>query len=109
MTELLLQRITEWQDKTFPKATPLSKLNHLKEELEEIIYEMRIPFSTVARDKRIEEEYADAFLLLYGSAYAFGMNLDDIQLAISRKMDINEKRKWGEPDPITGVVKHIKE
>jgi hypothetical protein len=45
---------------------------------------------------------------LYGSAYVFGMNLDDINLAISKKMDVNEKRKWGEPDE-NGVVRHIKE
>lgn len=107
MTELLLQRITQWQEKTFPKASPISKLIHLEEELKELKEEYFLP-PTVERDKRIEEEYADAFLLLYGSAYKFGMSLDDINLAISKKMDKNEKRKWQEPDE-NGVVRHIKE
>lgn len=108
MTELLLQRITEWQKKTFPKATPESKLHHLLEEVEKEIIPALQTSKTVEDEKHIEEEYADAFLLLWGSAYAFGMNLEDVNLAIARKMDKNEKREWLAPDK-NGVVRHKKE
>lgn len=104
MNKLLFDRVTKWQDETFGKATPISKLHHLEDEIEELME----GFAEMKNSDEIKSEYADCFLLLYGSAAKFGMSYDDINLAISRKMDINEKRKWGKPDE-QGVVRHIEE
>ena len=106
MNKLLLDRVVNWQDKTFEKATPLSKLYHLREEIAELIAEFDIFPETIDNEK-VEDEYADCFLLLYGSANKYGMDWDRINLAISRKMDKNEKREWEEPDE-NGVVRHKK-
>lgn len=108
MNKLLLDRIVKWQDETFGKATPMSKLYHLQEELVELMTELSptFPDETIDNEK-VMDEYADCFLLLYGSANKFGLDWDQINLAISRKMDKNEKREWGEPDE-NGVVRHKK-
>lgn len=108
MNKLLLDRVVKWQDETFGKATPLSKLYHLREEIDELINELSPLFPDEAIDgDKVEDEYADCFLLLYGSAHKFGLDWDKINLAISRKMDKNERREWGEPDE-NGVVRHKK-
>ena len=103
MNKLLLERIVKWQDETFGKATPLSKLHHLSEEVSELMFALEMGYE----QEEIEDEYADCFLLLYGSANKFGLDWDKINLIISRKMDKNEKREWGEPDE-NGVVRHKK-
>ena len=108
MTQELFNRVTEWQRKTFPKATPLSKLFHLEEELEELKQELNIQYTDSFVEQRLRDEYADCFLLLYGSAAANGYSLEDINKIISSKMDKNEKRTWGTPDE-KGVVRHVKE
>lgn len=104
MTQELFDRFTEWQRKTFTEATPLSKLHHLREEVDETIEAIR----RESLDKNIRLEYADCFLLLYGSAAFYGMSLDDISMAVKEKMEINDKREWGVPDN-NGVVNHIKD
>lgn len=105
MTQELFDRIRTWQKKTFGKATAISKLHHLREELGELHMELVNPNQC---PEDVEPEYADCFLLLIGSAAEYGMNLDDINRIISEKMDVNESRTWGEPDE-NGVVRHIKE
>lgn len=108
MTEELFKRITDWQQKTFGKATSFSKLEHLKDEIEEVSDALEWFSEEKELSQQVMEEYADCFLLLYGSASCYGMSFDDITKAIAAKMDKNEARKWGEPD-VRGVVKHIKE
>lgn len=93
--------ITKWQKETFGQATPLSKLAHLAEELQELYTDL----INKNPDRRLE--FADCFLLLFGCAAADGMTYEDICNAINEKMDINYKRQWGKPDEL-GVVKHIK-
>ena len=56
-------------------------------------------------DRRLE--FADCFLLLFGAASSDGMSYEDICNAIQEKLEINKRRKWGEPDK-NGVVNHIK-
>ena len=100
MTEKQFTEITEWQKETFPGATMYSKIEHLKQELEEVVEEdLSIPTRSV--------EFADCFILLFGAAAAFGMTYQDITDAITHKFEINKKRKWGKPDE-NGVVNHIK-
>jgi len=94
--------VTDWQKETFGESTALSKIAHLKEEVEELETDV----FHQAKDRRLE--FADCFLLLFGAAKADGMSYEDICDAIDEKMSINRKRKWGKPDE-NGVVNHIKD
>ncbi|MEI6507266.1 MAG: dATP/dGTP pyrophosphohydrolase domain-containing protein [Bacteroidota bacterium] len=101
MTEQQFNEISAWQNQTFGQATPLSKIAHLSEELDELVSDIK----TNAPDRRLE--FADCFFLLFGSAAADGMTYEDICNAIQEKFEINKARNWGKPDK-NGVVKHIK-
>jgi hypothetical protein len=101
MTENQFQEVAAWQKQTFPKATSLSKVLHLEKE----VIELRNDLIGNYPDKRLE--YADCFLLLYGSAASDGMSYQDICDAIAEKMEINKNRKWGKPDE-NGVGHHVK-
>ena len=105
MEKSQFKKISEWQRKTFGQATPLSKIAHLKEEIEELETELSCTVSTSV--KRVKErEFADCFILLFGAAASDGMSYDDIVRCIDEKMEINYKRKWGKPQA-NGVVNHI--
>jgi hypothetical protein len=101
MTELMFKAVVEWQNRTFPKATALSKVNHLIQE----VNELKNDLTEGNIEKRLE--YADCFLLLFGSAASDGMTFKDICDAICEKMEINYNRKWGKPNE-DGVVNHVK-
>jgi hypothetical protein len=91
--------ITEFQDKTFPNATPLSCVNHLFEEVNELKEDIQ-------NGKHSPFEIADCFHLLFGICHKSGMTYEDIVAAIDGKMEINLKRKWGEINEL-GYQKHI--
>lgn len=101
MKENQFKEITSWQKETFGEATALSKIAHLREEIEELA----IDIASNGIDKRLE--FADCFFLLFGAAAADGMTYEDICNAIQEKFEINKVRKWGKPDA-NGVVNHIK-
>lgn len=101
MNQLQFEAITEWQKSVFKNATAFSKLQHLKEEIEEL----EIDLDNDSINKRLE--YADCFILLFGAAAADGMTYENICDAIQEKHEINKVRKWGKPD-INGVIKHCK-
>lgn len=101
MTEKQFIEIVQWQTDTFGQATALSKIEHLKEEIEELSIDIAIN-----SDSKILE-WADCFLLLFGAAASDGLNYEDICAAIDAKMRINRARKWGKPDE-NGIVHHIK-
>ncbi len=101
MTEQQFKEITAWQNETFGQATPLSKIAHLAEELQELVADLK----SDNPERRLE--YADCFFLLFGSAAADGMTYEDICSAIQEKFEINKARKWGKPDS-EGVVRHEK-
>lgn len=102
MTPQQFKDVTQWQQETFGRATSLSKVAHLSEEVNELADAIDLNL----KDKRLE--FADCFLLLFGAASSDGMTYEDICAAIDEKMKINRSRKWGQPDS-NGVVKHIKE
>lgn len=104
MTEQQFRDITEWQNETFKNATSTSKINHLKEEVDELW--LSIKFGSPVTE--IRHEFADCFLLLFGAAASEGMTYANIVDAINEKMEINKKRKWGNPNA-QGYVKHIDE
>jgi NTP pyrophosphatase (non-canonical NTP hydrolase) len=102
MNEQQFLEVTQWQKETFPEATPLSKLHHLKEEIDELTHAVFFEYSVDAT----RLEFADCFLLLFGAAKAYGMSYADIEKCVNDKLAICRKRKWGKPDK-NGVVKHI--
>lgn len=101
MTKEQFISITEWQNKTFGQATPLSKIAHLAEELEELVTDLK------ENNSGKTLEFADCFILLFGAAASDGMSYENICNAIDEKMSINYQRKWGKPQE-NGVVNHIK-
>ena len=102
MTKEMFDWITKWQRETFTKATNLSAAYHLKVEVRELIEDIE----RHAHGNDIKSEYADCFLLLFGSAALFGMSFDDICNAINKKMEVNMQRKW-RSDNEEGYVKHV--
>lgn len=105
----LMDELSKWQNETFPVSNPISKLHHLAKEVDELIKELH--WSKQVEEvniKDIELEYADCFLLLFGSAAKYGLKADDIFRIVREKLEINRKRNWGTPDA-NGVVTHIKE
>lgn len=110
MTEQQFKAISDWQNKTFGEATPISKLAHLLQEVVEL-KEALVKFGHEPSMKTFDEakmEYADCFFLLFGSAASFGLSHSDICRAIQEKFEINKARKWGKPNK-EGVVEHIKD
>lgn len=87
--------ITEWADKVFPDRTITNAIQKMV--LEEI------PEYLMAQDDPME--LADLGILLYDIAYLAGFDLDTI---IRQKMEINKNRSWA-VNPITGMMKHVKE
>lgn len=81
-----------WGDKTFPGGTPESIVAHLRREVKEL---------AASHDP---EEAADCFLLLLHHAHRAGY---DLLAEARKKLEINKKRQWGEPDE-NGIVEHIR-
>lgn len=101
MTENQFKYITKWQKDTFPASTSISKIHHLKQEVDELMLDV----SAKSTERRFE--FADCFILLFGAAYLDGMSYDDVLNAIQEKFEINKQRKWNSPDE-NGVVNHVK-
>jgi len=101
MTEKQFKEITEWQDKTFPNSTALSKVAHLKQEVLELESDLKTD------SDHLTTEWADCAILLFGAAKCAGMNYSDCLNAIQDKFEVNKLRTWGKPDE-NGVVNHIK-
>lgn len=96
--------ISNWQKVTFPKANSLTKLYHLQEEVKELIEAIEAGYD----EALIRDEYADCFMLLFGSAESRGNDYESVCNITQTKFDVVKTRKWGTPDK-NGVVHHIKE
>lgn len=89
--------IAAFTDSVFGKSNPVSKLHHLREEVDELI-----------EDVNDTHEWADCVILLIDAAKKAGHDMDDLYSFVQEKMKINKNRKWGAPDE-NGVVRHVKE
>jgi len=100
-----LQRdIKQWSDDTFGLGrTGRPIAHHLKKEIDEVIDAI-----DNSGYNRVKFEIADCFILLLDVASHEGISVGEILDASEEKMEINKKRKWGEPDE-NGVVEHIEE
>ncbi len=108
MTKEMFEEITAWQKQVFTKATAKTAVAHLFEEVKELNGALYDEDHVIDFEKRrkVLMEYADCFLLLFGSASLYGLSYEDICKAINDKMEINKQRKWGEVND-QGYVKHI--
>lgn len=93
--QVLQNEIADFTDRAFGQATPVSKLHHLAEEVQELIE---------TPEDRLE--WADCMILLIDAAKKAGYDMNDLYQAVQDKMEINKKRKWGAPDE-NGVVRHL--
>ncbi len=92
--EALFQAVHQWQLETFPAATARSKVIHLQEEVGELL-----------QDPSNESEIADCLMLIVGVAMVQGI---DIHACLTKKFEVNKRRRWGTPDA-DGVVKHVQD
>lgn len=102
MLKVQFEEVTKWQEETFGKNQTLPKIYHLQEEIEELKIAL-----VSNNEKEIEKEFADCFILLFGSAKSHGLSFEDISRIVDEKMKINKLRSWGKPDE-NGVVNHVK-
>ena len=77
MTEKQFNKISVWQKETFGQSTALSKITHLKEEIEELIIDVAID----GIDKRLE--FADCFFLLSSDHFCSEPAIDIFRLCSS--------------------------
>jgi hypothetical protein len=99
MTKEQYELITRWQDQVFTSATPLTCVNHLQEEVNELK-------AGIEQGNVDQNEIADCFLLLIGVCNRSGMTYQNIVDAIDSKMQINYARSWGKPNE-KGYQKHV--
>ena len=105
MNELqkLMDDILEWSSNTFENETSISKINHLKKEVDELKFSIFHEHSEA--EKRYE--FADCFMLLIAAAKMEGLTANDLILITKAKLELNKSRTWGKPDE-NGVVEHIR-
>jgi hypothetical protein len=94
--QLLQDRIEKFQREKFPAQPMSAKLRHCGHEIREL-----------QENPDDDSEWADVFILLLGAAAQYGFTASNLISITHRKMDINEKREWHEPDK-HGVCRHKK-
>ena len=100
--------IGQWADETFCtienrfgksiEYRGRSIVGHLRKEIDEL-----------AADPANMEEIADCMILLFHLAHQnlyHAKTFDTLFKAITDKMEVNKKRKWGKPDK-NGVIEHV--
>ena len=85
-------KVGSWARKTFPSGTPKSWCAHIMREAKELQDAPSDP-----------KEAADILILLMGLAHINGY---DLMGEAQKKMEVNYRRKWGQPDH-EGVIEHI--
>lgn len=91
---ILTDEIAVWAAKTFPDESVEGKLEHLKEEVEELL-----------DDPDDLGEWADCFMLLFDAARKKGLAKAQIIEAMRAKFEVNKTRTWR--DVGNGVHKHV--
>lgn len=117
MSELskVQREIGDWCTKTFDKKRNHDKetccfgiIHHLYKEVNELLVELKKVFRFYFPESTIEDtfsEAADCMIILLHYAH---LNEFDLLDEVRKKMEVNYKRKWGEPDS-SNVIEHIKE
>jgi len=114
--------IKKWSDENFGShRTGKPIAHHLKKEIDELIeaidsFHKDRPYGKDKktlellreRRKRVTFELADCMMLLLDIASHEQITFKLLMITVQEKLEINKKRKWGEPDE-NGVVEHIPE
>lgn len=115
--------IKKWSDETFGMyRTGLPIAHHLKKETDEVIDAISTLHQGIYTNgtredgikklsdahKRVLFELTDCLTLVMDIAAHEGITMEQLIDASFTKLEINKKRKWGEPDE-NGVVEHIHE
>ncbi|MFA7708149.1 MAG: dATP/dGTP pyrophosphohydrolase domain-containing protein [Candidatus Pacearchaeota archaeon] len=106
----LMDSIRQWSDNQFGEGQRNPAIAyHLLKEVPELIeaFERYQKSCAGGNYDRITSEYADCFMLLLDSASHFGLNADKLIEFAHKKLEINKRRQWGEPDK-NGVVEHVR-
>lgn len=107
--EQLFEEHIKFTSDTFPDATPLSALYHLRKEIGEVIDEL----ADYNPDTRAIE-YADCLGCLLDSAARAGVSPADLMAAFEKKLAINKARTWVKNadntySHVKGTTQHEKE
>jgi len=96
--------VHKWADSTFgTERTALAPLYHLREEVDEVISEMKKGFPGLTM-----KEMADCFIFILNATSKYGYTFAQLLEIAKEKMIVNKTRNWGKPDA-NGVCKHIVE
>jgi NTP pyrophosphatase (non-canonical NTP hydrolase) len=109
--QIIADDLKEWSDKTFgERMSSISMAFHLQQETEELVNSLRDYYYSPNPNEKLKEdvyfEFADCFMLLIDAASHFPMDMNTLIEYTKRKLEINKRRKWGEPDE-NGVVNHL--
>ena len=110
MNWLIQKLIHRWSKKTFPNQPIFGKIEHLREELDELeVATSRYLYQRNKENRRdVLEEIADVEILMADIKERLHVNPIQTQIAVIRKMQVNTKRRWGSADD-KGKYNHIKE
>jgi NTP pyrophosphatase (non-canonical NTP hydrolase) len=86
--EALMNDFVSFALKTFNEADPLSSMNKLEEEMEEVSE------AILHGHENLAEEYADCMMCLLDSAARLGIQPDDLMIAFAAKLQVNKNRNW---------------
>lgn len=92
IVELESERL-EWSLKTFPDANPISSLDKLRDEINEVEKELSVPYDHVNIEDATEE-YADCLMCLFDSAGRANITPQQIFDAFEKKLAKNKARVW---------------
>ena len=109
MTELhkLIDIIADFRDRTFSTSQRNPAIvKKLREEVDELI--AAFEDQDGSNRHKLLPEYADCLILLLDSLRTAGFSMDELISASFIKMEINNKRSWGNADE-NGIIRHIKE
>lgn len=88
----LEQERMEWSLKTFPEATAMSSIQHLKREIREV--EEHLEVFGLHNEEELTEEYTDCLKCLFDSAGRAGISPEQIFKAFAIKLAKNKARTW---------------
>lgn len=94
-----------WADDTFggPRRAVEGPLKHLEKEINEIREAL------ASRAENVDEEFADATMLLFDAARLAGLSYRDLLGALFRKLGINMTRTWSQPAvTLDAPVEHVR-
>jgi hypothetical protein len=90
--ETTMRLFMHWSTKTFAKATAMSSLDKLQDEIEELRLEITFPKTREA----LIEEYVDCLMCILHSADKSHITVSELVAAFERKFIKNYESQWKE-------------